>query len=120
MNVDEFIDGDTRGPIPIIHGSEDDPQLIFDQDLMYGTTIDADDLKNVITKIYYESRLSHVLKPGDIIFIDNRRAVHGRSPFQPKYDGSDRFIIRSFVTFDYEYSSYARPNNKRAIEAKYS
>ncbi|QMU70179.1 hypothetical protein GXP74_20055 [Streptacidiphilus sp. P02-A3a] len=31
-----------------------------------------------------------VLEPGDAIFLDNYRVVHGREPFQPRYDGTDR------------------------------
>ena len=57
---------------------------------------------------------------GDIILVDNRRAVHGRSSFSPKYDGYDRFLVRAFATYAYEYSEYARPNNSRTISAIYS
>jgi hypothetical protein len=34
------------------------------------------------------------LEPGDYIFIDNYRALHGRESFQPSYDGSDRWLKR--------------------------
>ena len=120
MNCDKFIDGDIRGPIPIIYGTIKDPCLVFDQDLMIGINEEAEQLKKEIIDIYYKYRLSHVLKPGQIIFIDNRRAVHGRSSFKPKYNGTDRFIIRSFVTLDYNSSMHARNTNSRVIEAKYS
>jgi len=73
-----------------------------------------------IIDIYYEKRLSHCLQPGQILFIDNRRAVHGRSPFFPKYNGKDRFLIRSFATLDYEKSAYARPNGGRMIGSVHS
>jgi L-asparagine oxygenase len=29
--------------------------------------------------------------------IDNTAAVHGRSPFSPRYDGTDRWLQRAFV-----------------------
>jgi hypothetical protein len=32
--------------------------------------------------------------PGDLYFLDNRRAVHGRPAFQPRYDGTDRWLLR--------------------------
>lgn len=120
MNFVEFIDGDTRGPMPIIYGSEEDPFLVFDQDLMTGINEEAEQLKKEIIDIYYKHRFGHVLKPGEIVFIDNRRAVHGRSPFKPKFNGEDRFIVRSFVTLDLDKSCYARTKNHRIIEAKYS
>lgn len=39
-----------------------------------------------------------VLRPGDCVFIDNFRAVHGREPFVPRYDGSDRWLKRLNIT----------------------
>lgn len=121
MNSIEFIDGDIRGPISILYGDDNDPFLVFDQDLMTGINEEAEQLKNEIIDIYYKYRHSYILKPGDILFVDNNRAVHGRSSFTPKYDGTDRFIIRSFITFNLYKSKYARTtNNKRMIEAKYS
>ena len=120
MNFDEFIEGDMRGPIPIIYGSHMDPQLVFDQDLMKGINDEAEALKKEIVEIYYKYRYGHILKPGEVIFIDNRRAVHGRSSFSPRFDGTDRFIVRSFVTFDLNKSKYARNKDERVIEAKYS
>jgi Fe(II)/alpha-ketoglutarate-dependent arginine beta-hydroxylase len=35
-----------------------------------------------------------VLEPGDAIFLDNYRVVHGRDPFKPRYDGKDRWLKR--------------------------
>lgn len=38
------------------------------------------------------------LRPGDCLFIDNFRAVHGRNSFLPHYDGSDRWLKRLNIT----------------------
>jgi L-asparagine oxygenase len=73
-----------------------------------------------IVDIYYKHRISHNLKQGEILFVDNRIAVHGRSPFTPNYDGKDRFLIRCFATFDYDKSNYARQPNSRNILAIYN
>ena len=117
----EFIEGDIRGPFAILNGSRDDPQLIFDQDLMFGMTEESQKLISKIVAIYYQHRITHNLKPGEIIFIDNRRAVHGRSSFSPNYDGYDRFLIRCFGTFDYDKSRDARDSSEpRMIKAIYS
>jgi Fe(II)/alpha-ketoglutarate-dependent arginine beta-hydroxylase len=40
------------------------------------------------------------LQPGDVLFIDNCRAVHGRDPFRARYDGTDRWLKRVKVTRD--------------------
>jgi hypothetical protein len=41
-----------------------------------------------------------VLRPGDVLVIDNLRAVHGRRPFAARYDGSDRWLRIVNVTAD--------------------
>jgi L-asparagine oxygenase len=118
LHGQEFIEGDVRGPMPIIHGEEEDPFLRFDQDLMYSLNEFGIHLLKKIVAIYYEVRGQHNLMSGEIILIDNNRAVHGRSPFFPRYDGSDRFLVRCFGTFDYEKTAHARKG--RTISAIYS
>lgn len=120
LNGHEFMEGDIRGPLPILNGQDDDPILIFDQDLMTGITEAAENMIKKIVDIYNTHRLEHNIKPGEIILIDNRRAVHGRSAFFPKYDGRDRFLIRCFSVMDYNASKYARLNDQRMVFAIYS
>jgi len=113
-----FIEGDIRGPMPIISGPENNPKLVFDQDLMSSPDPRAKEMIKKIINLYYQHKLRHNLTPGEIILIDNNRAVHGRSAFSPKYDGKDRFLIRSFATFDLKKSEYAR--KQRTVSAIYS
>ena len=122
LNGNEFIDGNERGPIPIISGTEEDPILVFDQDLMIGITEEANEIIKKITNIYYEHRIQHCLQPGEIMIINNNKAVHGRSGFAPKYNGKDRFLIRCFGMLDekYQRTSYARADNSRMFSAIYS
>jgi L-asparagine oxygenase len=114
----EFLKGDVRGPMAILRGKKEDPYLIFDQDLMTGITEGSQEIVKQLIDIYYKNRISHVLEPGEIVFIDNNRALHGRSSFIPNYDGYDRFLIRCFLTFEYDKSKYARRG--RMIEAIFS
>jgi len=116
LNGHEFIEGDVRGPMPILNNGN----LVFDQDLMSGITEEAEQLIHKIVDIYYKHRIEHNLQPGEIILIDNNHAVHGRSPFFPKFDGKDRFLVRCFSTFDYEKSIYARTSSCRVVSAIYS
>jgi L-asparagine oxygenase len=121
LNGNDFIEGDVRGPFPIISGDDEDPKLLFDQDLMFGVNEPANNLIKKIVDIYYKYRNQHNLQSGEIILIDNNRAVHGRSPFYPKYDGDDRFLIRCFAVYDYEFSHYARSDgDTRMVSAIYS
>jgi enduracididine beta-hydroxylase len=48
------------------------------------------------------------LKPGEICFVDNYKAVHGRKPFTTKFDGTDRWLKRILVTRDLRRSRDAR------------
>ena len=117
----EFIDGDVRGPMPILSRDWFNlPILIFDQDLMQGIDDKSNRMIKKIVDIYYSYRIQHNLKPGEIIIIDNRMALHGRSPFFPNYDGYDRFLIRCFSTTKYNDSGHARPGGGRTISAIYS
>jgi len=120
LNGIKFVEGDIRGPIPILYGSKENPTLIFDQDLMEGITPESQSIIKKIVDIYYECRIEHNLKPGEIILINNNKATHGRSSFIPKYDGTDRFLIRCFGVLDYKKSEYARPNNERVVSAIFS
>jgi len=120
LNGNEFIEGDIRGPFSILNGNIADPRLIFDKDLMFGITEEANNIINKIVNIYDNHRKKIILQPGEIIILDNNRVVHGRSPFVPKYDGTDRFLVRCFATLNYEKSKYARPDDSRTIRAIYS
>ena len=116
----QFDDGDVRGPMPIISGAAGDPYIVFDQDLMAGRTPEADAAFERVLTTYRAHRNHYVLKPGDVLLVDNNRAVHGRSPFHPRFDGGDRFVIRSFVTNDLAKSRYARLDNGRTVGGRYS
>jgi L-asparagine oxygenase len=118
LNGVDFIEGDIRGPFAIV--SDQGSKLRFDQDLMKGITSEAELMVKKIVDLYYLHRFEHCLEPGDIVLVDNNRAVHGRSGFSPKYDGKDRFLIRCFSTFDFKKSEYARDNSGRTISAIFS
>lgn len=104
-----------RGPMSIL--SELDG-LVFDKDLMKGLTENAENLIEKITRIYNEKRVGYILQSGDILIIDNRRMIHGRSKFMPKYDGMDRWVIRCFGMRNLEKSKEVRKG--RMILSRYS
>ncbi len=49
------------------------------------------------------------LHPGEICFIDNFKAVHGRRAFKARYDGHDRWMKRINITRDLRKSRAERP-----------
>jgi hypothetical protein len=55
-----------------------------------------------------EALEDHVLPQGEVCFIDNFQAVHGRRPFKARYDGRDRWFKRINVARDLRKSRDAR------------
>jgi L-asparagine oxygenase len=37
------------------------------------------------------------MAPGDLVLIDNTHVVHGRTPFTPRFDGTDRWLQRCLI-----------------------
>lgn len=116
----EFVDGNVRGPVPIISGSEDDPFMVLDQDLMSGVNEDAQQLLGDVGHLYLRHRRSYTLAAGQLIILDNNRVAHGRSDYAARFDGTDRFIIRSFAVRDLAKSRHARKGDSRVIAARFS
>jgi len=79
--------------MPILRESS----IVFDQDLMAGVVPKADLMIRKIVDVYEQHRTSIVLEAGDVLVLDNRVYLHGRSKFTPRYDGADRFLIRCFA-----------------------
>lgn len=68
--------------------------MTFDWQLMKGMNREADDALEKMKNAINGSIENIFLKAGDLLLIDNNRAVHGRSSFQPRYDGTDRWLKR--------------------------
>ncbi len=109
-----------RGPFPIISGPDDDPYVLVDQDLMHGITADAQKLLEKVVQLYIDNRDAHNLQPGDLLMLDNLRAMHGRSMYSPRFDGKDRFIARGFVVRDRRRLWPQLLSDRRTVAAVYS
>jgi L-asparagine oxygenase len=89
------------GPaMAVLTGRRDTPSMIFDADLMVGTDAEADDALRALSDVTARHHTSAVLQPGELLVVDNNVAVHGRSPFTPRFDGTDRWLQRTFVVTD--------------------
>ncbi len=99
--VDESFGGEPGVPYgparPILGGPVGQPWLCWDEELTTGETTDAsaalEDLRTVVS----QHRREVVLAEGDLLIVDNRRCVHGRRPFHARFDGTDRWLQRTFV-----------------------
>jgi alpha-ketoglutarate-dependent taurine dioxygenase len=96
--------------IAVLFGSPDAPYLRLDPYFMSPLDEDpeAQHALNALIALIDASLIEIILQPGEICFLDNFRAVHGRKPFKAKYDGSDRRIKRISMTRDLRKSRESR------------
>lgn len=89
------------GPVqPLVSGTRDEPTLVFDADLTIGTDVEAERALALVRDAVEQLQTSVVLDVGDLLIVDNNIAVHGRSAFRPRFDGTDRWLQRAFVVAD--------------------
>lgn len=86
--------------IPVLAGDWDRPNLVFDADLMVGIDEEADAALATLADAVESCHTGVALEAGDLLVVDNSVAVHGRSPFTPRFDGTDRWLQRTFVVSD--------------------
>lgn len=104
------------GRFPIIEGSDEDPFVRFDGELDWGIVPEAERLRLKIVEVCRQLRTSHTLIPGELLLIDNRRAVFERSLVDA---ASNRFALRAFLVCDLGKSRGARFGNGRVIGARF-
>lgn len=85
---------------PLVTGTRDEPTFIFDADLTAGIDDAAAEVVVAVRSAIAEVETSVVLEPSDLLVVDNNVAVHGRSPFSARFDGTDRWLQRAFVVTD--------------------
>lgn len=104
--------------VPVLFGAPHDPFLQIDPAYM-DTAPGDESARRTLDRIgeAIEDGLTDVpLRPGDVVFIDNFRLVHGRQPFKARYDGTDRWLKRVNVTRDLRKSSaMRRPDAVRVV-----
>ncbi|SFB04650.1 arginine beta-hydroxylase, Fe(II)/alpha-ketoglutarate-dependent [Amycolatopsis marina] len=77
----------------VLFGPKERPYFRFDIDFMEAEGDAAEAMREVQRQM--ASRVERVvLSPGDAVFIDNYRVVHGREPFTARFDGTDRWLKR--------------------------
>jgi enduracididine beta-hydroxylase len=89
-------------PVALLYGNFDSPYLSIDPFYMEVSAEDAQasHAYEVLCRAIEGELQEIALSPGDIFFIDNYRAVHGRKPFTARYDGTDRWLKRINITRD--------------------
>ncbi len=98
-------------PRPVLSGSAEDPDICVDFHATSALDGTAGRALSHLREALIEVRTDLVLRPGDMVFVDNRLVVHGRVAFSPRYDGSDRWLHRVFVHLDNRRTRQFRAGN---------
>lgn len=106
-------------PSPLLFGEIGKPYLRIDPYFM--TTLPDDHAAaaalSYLVRAIDERIFDVALAPGELLIIDNYRAVHGRRPYRPSFDGSDRWLKKALVTRDLRKSRDARGRSDARIVA---
>lgn len=99
--ADESFGGSPDAPVgparPVLGGTDALPTLCWDEELTSSEDPAGAAALEQLAAAAATRHRSLVLEAGDLLVVDNRRCVHGRSPFQARFDGTDRWLQRTFV-----------------------
>lgn len=92
----------THQPHRVFLGDRGNPEIRVDTTLTFGPDRDAEAaLEELRTVAWHDDVVERVvLNPGDVLFLDNRRCLHGRDAFKARFDGLDRWLVRLYVKTD--------------------
>ncbi len=82
----------------VLYGDPDTPFFRFDPQFMVAYSDRAQRSLETLRGIAWEVVEPVRLSRGDLLIIDNRRTAHARSPFTARFDGSDRWMQRTFAS----------------------
>jgi enduracididine beta-hydroxylase len=96
--------------VPVLFGARESPYMRLDPFFMERLEDDAEAQAalDALVRSIDANLVDLALAPGEVCFIDNYRAVHGRKPFRARYDGNDRWLKRINITRDLRKSRDAR------------
>ncbi|SDN47849.1 TauD/TfdA family dioxygenase [Actinacidiphila guanduensis] len=103
-------------PHPVLSGAPEDPDLRVDFHATRALDEGAQKALAQLREALWAVRADVVLRPGDMVFVDNRLVVHGRVAFTPRYDGTDRWLHRVFVHLDHRRTRASRPGNGAVLD----
>lgn len=84
----------------VLSGPAQDPEICFDA--VYQRAADPRDGEASAALMALAGEIDRVaagvvLEPGDLLLVDNRRVVHARTGYPPRYDGAGRWVLRAMA-----------------------
>ncbi|CAA9255795.1 MAG: hypothetical protein AVDCRST_MAG41-2166 [uncultured Corynebacteriales bacterium] len=106
-----FRSGADTLPHAVLDGTLEDPNICVDFNATVALDGEAAAALDRLHAALEEVATSLVLQSGQMTFLDNRIALHGRSSFRPRYDGRDRWLHRVYVHLDNRRNRASRLGN---------
>lgn len=100
-------------PLAVLDGSPDDPDVVADFHAMEPMTDGARRAFDELRKVLEPALVGTVMDRGTLLVVDNRTAVHGRTAFTARHDGTDRWLRRCFTVADLRRSRTCRAAGSR-------
>lgn len=99
---DLAFEGEARAwPGPALFGDRRMPYVRLDPHfLQRPLPPEVEDALAVLDSVVERTMRRVVVGPGDVLLVDNMRAVHSRDSFVPRYDGADRWLKRVTISRD--------------------
>ncbi|MFE4394641.1 MULTISPECIES: clavaminate synthase family protein [Streptomycetaceae] len=102
-------------PRPVLSGAAEDPDIRMAQLVTAPLTPRAAAALAAFGRACEATARTLRLTPGDLVVIDNRVTVHGRTAFRPRYDGADRWLQRTYASADLRRSRDHRPDDGHVL-----
>ena len=84
-------------PVAILSGGTDFPEIAVSANGVRPLTRSAERALARLQEACREVARPVLLAPGQALLINNRKGVHARSVFRARYDGTDRWVQRTYV-----------------------
>ncbi|WP_344933269.1 TauD/TfdA family dioxygenase [Sphaerisporangium flaviroseum] len=107
---------DATFPHGVLSGAPEDPDMRVDLSATTPLTPRAKAALAELGEVFDKTAQNVRLVTGDLAIVDNRVTVHGRTAFQPRYDGHDRWLQRTFVAVNLRRSRDHRPADGHVLE----
>ncbi|KJZ03808.1 TauD/TfdA family dioxygenase [Pseudoalteromonas piscicida] len=107
-------EGDLRSTkVKVLDGTED-PEIIYDPAYMEACSSASAEAFSSLKDSIVKGCLTLTLAEGEMLVFDNRRVVHSRNAYSPRFDGKDRWLLRTLVV-----ESWWKAKNKKVESTLY-
>ncbi|MFE6285173.1 TauD/TfdA family dioxygenase [Streptomyces sp. NPDC057877] len=84
-------------PVPVVSGAARFPEIAVSANGTRPLTRGAEAALTALQDACRDTADAVRLRPGEALLINNRKGVHARSTFRARYDGTDRWLQRTYI-----------------------